>query len=63
MYTTVPVIVKNSYTKKLDTVKAQKALCIKRYLYPKTSIKPFFTEHKRNRKKDNSDDGVVTHQK
>ena len=63
IYTTVPGIAKNTYKKKLATVKAQKALRIKHYLYPKTSIKPFLTEDRRNRKQGNSNDGVTTRQK
>ena len=57
------MVPKNTYKKKLATVKAQKALRIKHYLYPKTSIKPFLTEDRRNRKQGNSNDGVTTRQK
>jgi len=63
MYTSVPTITSNSFKKKLATVKAQKALRIKHYLYPKTSIKPFLTKDQRNRKQGNSNDGATTRQK
>ena len=63
MYTVVPSISTNTHQKKLATVKAKKSLRIKHYLYPKTSIKPFLTEDKRNRKLGNSNDGVTTRQK
>jgi hypothetical protein len=63
MYTVVPSIITNTHQKKLATVKAKKVLRIKHYLYPKTSIKPFLTEDKRNRKRGNSNDGATTRQK
>ena len=63
MHAVVPSIITNTHQKKLATVKEKKALRIKHYLYPKTSIKLFLTEDKRNRKRGNSNDGTTTRQK